>query len=344
MEDKRRHKRFILNVAEVKAKMMFATEVKVIDISIGGISLKANRRLNIGNEYTLKLDDKNKVIPVKGTVVWSSLGECKAGGNGEVVPIYTAGLKLADMPMERIDELQNFIEGHKKNAVNVKEGKRLNVRVHLDNADTAVLNIPASYKVREIGLGGLLIECLQDIEIGSIIPMSLSLHEDKLIKVTGRVASCRGEFSDGQKHYAIGLEFLDLTDKDREALTTFIACCPFVEDGNMKAEDANQALGANSPAISQEFIDKLEHFYKWHKTMGYYKALGVTEWATSQQIKHAFLTMAKEFHPDKHPNIPQDLKEKNEVVVVYLNEAYSTLMNPRLRKQYDRIPVSRVRH
>ncbi len=350
MGDKRRHKRYTLNVAEVNARMMFATDVKVIDISIGGISLKANRRLNIGNEYALKLDDKEKVIPVKGTVVWSALGESKAGPDGDVVPIYTAGLELADMTAERVTELRNFIEGHKKFKVHKKEGvheisgDRLNVRFHLDDVDTAVLNIPESCKVRGISLGGLLIECLQDFEAGSIIPMSLFLQDDELVRVMGRVASCRGEYGGGRKRYAIGIEFLNLTDKDRQVLTTFIASCTFTENGNTREEDTNQASSENIPIISQEYIDKVEHFYKWHKTMGYYKVLGVNEWATDQQIKHAYFTMAKEFHPDRHPNIPQDLKEKNEAVFAYVNEAYSILMNPRKRKEYDRIPVSRVRH
>jgi Tfp pilus assembly protein PilZ len=344
MKDKRRHKRFTLNVAEVNARMLFAAEVKVVDIGIGGISLKANRRLNIGNEYTLKLDDKNKVIPVKGAVVWSSLGGSKAGPAGEVVPIYIAGLKFASMSTERITELLHFIEGHKKEEVHVLEGTRLNVRFHLDDADKAVLNIPASYEVREVSLGGMLMECLQDFEIGSTIPMSLSLHDDERIKFLGRVASCRLMCGDGQKHYAIGIEFLDLTDKDKEALATFISSCTVIEDSNVKEEDANQALGESIPEISKEFIDQVEYFYKWHKTMGYYKVLSVAEWATDEQIKHAFLIMAKEFHPDKHPNGPQDVKEKIEVVFAYINEAYSTLMNAQRRKEYDRVPVSRLRH
>jgi hypothetical protein len=117
-----------------------------------------------------------------------------------------------------------------------------------------------------------------------------------------------------------------------------------VQTNPATAEGANQALGVSIPEISKEFIDQVEYFYKWHKTMGYYEVLSVAEWATDEQIKHAFLTMAKEFHPDKHPNSPQDVKEKIEVVFAYINEAYSTLMNARRRKEYDRVPVSRLRH
>jgi c-di-GMP-binding flagellar brake protein YcgR len=338
MQSKRRHKRFTLNVLEVNGKMMFATEVRVIDISIGGISLKANRRLNIGSEYALKLDGKDRAISLKGAVIWSSLSAAKNGPDGEVAPIYTAGLKFTNMSTARITELLNFIEGHKKEEVPVTWGDRLSVRFHINDEEKAVLNLPSNCTVREISLGGMLIECEQDLEIESAIPMTLSTYDDKLIDFIGRVASCRVIYGDGRKQYAVGIEFLDLTDKDREILATFIDCCTAIEKNGK--EESSESL----PVISKELIDKVEHLYKWHKTMGYYKVLCVKEWAPDEQIERAFLRMAQEFHPDKHPDISQDLKEKIEVIFAYMNEAYSTLMSPQKKKEYDRSPVPRIRH
>ncbi len=344
MQSKRRHKRFTLNVLDVNGKMMFATEVKVIDISIGGISLKANRRLNIGSEYALKLDGKDRAIALKGAVVWSSLSAAKNGPDGEVVPIYAAGLKFTNMSTKRITELLNFIEGHKKEEVNVTGSNRFNVRFHLNDEEKAVLNLPSSCKVKEISLGGMLIECVQDLEIESTIPMTLSTCDGKLIRLMGRVASCRVIYGDGGKQYAVGIEFLDLTHRDREVLATFMDCCATLEKNGKEERDAKQASSQSLPVISKELIDKVEHLYEWHKTMGYYKVLCVKEWATDEQIARAFHAMAQQFQPDKHLDISQDLKEKIEVIFAYINEAYSTLMNPQKKKEYDRIPVSRIRH
>jgi len=344
MQDKRRHKRFTLNVTEVNARMVLATEVNVVDISIGGILLKANRRLNIGSEYALELGAKNRFISLKGAVMWSSLSESRKGTGGEVVPIFRAGMKFRNMSTERITELLNFIEEHKKEEVHVTGGDRLNVRFHIDDAEKAILNFPAKYEVKVISLGGMLIECTQDFAIGSTIPMSLSLYGDRLVRVMGRVASCRVIYSDGRKKYAIGIEFLDLTDKDREILAAFTDRCTVIEENGKEKKDANRASGESLPVISGELIDKIEHLYKWQKTMGYYKVLCVKEWATDEQIRRAFHTIAREFHPDKHPGISQDLKEKMTVISAYVNEAYSTLLNPQKRKEYDRIPISRIRH
>jgi len=343
MQDKRSHKRFTLNVAEVNTRMVLVTDVNVLDISIGGILLKANRQLNIGSEYTLKLGAKNRVLSLRGAVMWSSLNESRTGVDGVVAPIYRAGLKFRNMSTESITELLNFIEGHKKEEVHATGGERLNVRFHIDGEEKAVLNIPASYEAKVISLRGVLLECIQDFAIGSTIPMSLSLHDDKLIRFMGRVASRRDIYNDGRKQYAIGIEFLDLTDKDREILASFVERCPVIDENGNEEKVADRASCERPPVISRELIDRLEYLYKWHKTMGYYKLLCIKEWATDDQIKRAFHTMARELHPDKHPDIPQDLKQKMNVIFAYANEAYSTLMNPQKRKEYDRIPVSRIR-
>jgi len=44
-----------MEVVDITGKMMFADEVNIIDISVGCFSLKADRRLNIGHEYALKM-------------------------------------------------------------------------------------------------------------------------------------------------------------------------------------------------------------------------------------------------------------------------------------------------
>src|SRR5512146_692956 len=92
MQDKRRHKRFRLDVIEINGKMSLADKVKIIDISLGGIAIKADRRLNIGREYTIRLEEKGKIIDVKGVVVRSELSGIEEGNKGEQVSIYKAGM------------------------------------------------------------------------------------------------------------------------------------------------------------------------------------------------------------------------------------------------------------
>jgi len=188
MPDKRKYNRFKLNDLKVHGKMVLATEVKVIDISISGISLKANKRFNIGSLYTLKLEGK-KTVSLRGTVVWCSLIETRKGSQGEMIPIYSAGMQFKNMSIERVTELLYFIDSHKIEVAHMVEGAGLNIRFHLKDPKNAVLIYPDNYKVKTISLGGMRIECLRDFEIESRITMEMFIHKDKPLKFVGRVAS-----------------------------------------------------------------------------------------------------------------------------------------------------------
>jgi len=54
----RQHNRYKMNETEMHVKLVFANEVKINDISLGGVSFKADRRINIGKQYLLTLEYK----------------------------------------------------------------------------------------------------------------------------------------------------------------------------------------------------------------------------------------------------------------------------------------------
>jgi PilZ domain-containing protein len=110
MVDRRRFERFSVNILDMNGKMMFARNVKIVNISMGGISFKADRRLNIGRNYSVKLENKDRVLTMEGSVVSSVLGESQKDSAGDIVPIYTAGMKFTKVSDEsRLKEIINLV-------------------------------------------------------------------------------------------------------------------------------------------------------------------------------------------------------------------------------------------
>jgi DnaJ-class molecular chaperone len=64
----------------------------------------------------------------------------------------------------------------------------------------------------------------------------------------------------------------------------------------------------------------------------YYKVLSVSEDASQKEIKKAFRTLARDYHPDRNPDDP-GAEEKFKKV----QEAYDTLGDEAKRKQYDQM-------
>lgn len=62
----------------------------------------------------------------------------------------------------------------------------------------------------------------------------------------------------------------------------------------------------------------------------HYDVLGLSQNATSLEIRNAFVSLSKLIHPDRNPTDP-DLHAK----FVRLNEAYSVLSKAQARKEYD---------
>jgi len=94
MKHLRQHKRYDLHLIDISGKL--SCEVEILDIGFGGIALKADRRLDLGSEYFITMQDKGKTLKVAAIVVRSELCAMEPRRNGTCVAIYLAGMKFKE--------------------------------------------------------------------------------------------------------------------------------------------------------------------------------------------------------------------------------------------------------
>jgi hypothetical protein len=222
MKNLRRHKRYGLDSIDVKGKMGLSDKVEILDISLGGVAFKVNRRLNPGREYMIKLHDKGRTLDVTGIIVRSELSGMEERGDDQSVSIYSAGMQFkANSAAQVAAFLESIVQNRKEMEPSPVE-RRVNVRFQITGPHEHILSYPAHFRVKKISLSGMLIQTEEALDIESKVPMELALNDGTSVNFIGRVVTCQTTESKGQTHYDIGSEFTDLTDKDNALLQTFI--------------------------------------------------------------------------------------------------------------------------
>jgi len=108
IKDKRRFKRLNIKNLNIKGEMANAHYIKILDISLGGLLIETDKKLNIGEEYILQMEYEAKQWLIRGYIVRSTLKKWKQDDQGNTIPIYSIGMKLTSAVNE-IQELLNFI-------------------------------------------------------------------------------------------------------------------------------------------------------------------------------------------------------------------------------------------
>lgn len=222
MKEERRYKRFVIEGMNAQCKIFFTTEVKILNISFGGAALSLNKRLNMGEEYTLKVETESNTISLKGVVIWEKIVRPTTDVNGNNFSVYEIGMSFDEVLTGKGSDLLAFI------CENVSDGEvkaRIKgLRVKIDEPEkTVILDDRDSYGVKMIGMGGMLIESREGLDIDRRSAMEMRLPEDvKPIKFLGRIAYCTAIQGRIPKCYNTGIEFIEMNEKDRARLKAFL--------------------------------------------------------------------------------------------------------------------------
>ncbi len=217
MEEKRRHRRIV--VQGIHGNLLFTSKIEIINISIGGAAIRVNRSLTIGKEYLIKLENKEKNVELKSIVIWSVLRGSQKGHHGDVVPVYHAGVKFSNIFNGKSAALIDFIEEHR---IVESEDRLKGLRFKIHPEKDTVLYCDSGYKVKLISLSGMLIETEQPFNPDEKFQMEIFLAGGKEAKLTGKIVTCIEAAGGAHRGFDIGVEFLEMHEKDRANLESFI--------------------------------------------------------------------------------------------------------------------------
>lgn len=90
------------------------------------------------------------------------------------------------------------------------------------------------------------------------------------------------------------------------------------------------------PAPPPGLINSIEELHIQFPALGYYSILGVTDSASDDELREAFYSIAREYHPDRHFELDADIKGKLHNIYAHLIKAYNVLSSREKRLEYDR--------
>jgi len=222
----RRHRRFAVDLMHIEGKAVFTCAAAVENLSVSGVSLLTDRVLVKGSSYALNITDDGMDFTLQGTVKWCAEHNPAVRPPGQAHLKYAAGLQFADLDQETVTSLTRFIEKHiiDKHApvkIHGVSGIRCNIRFDLDHQETAMLDVPETYGVRKLSLGGMLIDSARDLAPDTRLHMEITLPGNARIDFVGRVASCAPS-AERPGHFEIGIEFKNMPEQDKLQLKEFI--------------------------------------------------------------------------------------------------------------------------
>ena len=131
--------------------------------------------------------------------------------------------------------------GHPDNMADMSD-KRDRERVPLEGQVRGEVMVFQPMTILDISIGGAQIETVFALQLDSLHDFRLSLG-DRSIVVKGRVAHCHiGELTDVAAFYRTGIEFVELSEHARNAITDFVRATkharssPSVVDGEIADE------------------------------------------------------------------------------------------------------------
>jgi hypothetical protein len=223
--------RFRTENTEIDCQLNVDSCAVILNMGIGGVSVKTNFKLNTDNVYPLEVEDHDHNLKLEATSVWSNVTlHREESGNHrcDFIPVHTAGMRFSHTSKDKVNEIVNYIEKHKQRTDKRSNFLEFSDRRHgsrspINGPRKCSLNFSVNCRVHELGMGGMLIKSGHELENGSRLLATITLSGGEPLKIPGRVISCSfiGGTDTGQV-FDTGLEFTEISDAYRERIKRLV--------------------------------------------------------------------------------------------------------------------------
>jgi c-di-GMP-binding flagellar brake protein YcgR len=188
---------------------------------MSGASLKGRKRFDMGHQYAFRFKHKDRVVSVKGLIVWEKISGIEKTGEGETTPIYTAGISFSDVSAATSSQIREFISDH----VNLLRDRMLSgIRINMQGVK-GILSSSEMCTVRDISIGGIRIELQNKPSLDEVYHLELILAEDEdPVLCKGRIVFYHEKTERTARGYSAGVEFVNIESKTR--LERFVDTLP----------------------------------------------------------------------------------------------------------------------
>jgi hypothetical protein len=214
--NKRRFKRY--EVSGLHGRTLFSTDIDILNISMDGAAIATLQRLSLGREYAIKIRAEGDDFTLRGIVVWSMLSHSRTLENGEVAPVYRAGIRFTNTLTSAAMQLMSYIENNRSDSM---EQRVLGVRFKVNQSGASALDLSRPYIIKKISLSGMLIETDACLRQGSLQDLEIMLN-GMTVPVSGRIAYLTEVTVNDTVRYDVGIEFIAMTEEDRGRLKRYL--------------------------------------------------------------------------------------------------------------------------
>ncbi|MEW6584796.1 MAG: PilZ domain-containing protein [Nitrospirota bacterium] len=232
MEEKRRHRRIAVEIMDISGRIAFASNVRILNISLGGVLLKADRQLHLDRTYELRLVGRGKTLALPALVVRSELRESVKDNRDNIIPIYSIGMKFMKLSKEKMNAVADFIKDYaidyeREDLVKTEDmtklsGLRLYVRFRVDESERASVFLKDPCKVKKISLGGMLVVCEHEVNVEDTLPMEIRLPDGSMVSFLGRIAMCSPVAGTEPPKYEMGIEIIEMPEAEGGLFKSFV--------------------------------------------------------------------------------------------------------------------------